>query len=344
MMQSLPATPEAGMLPSIHEMFPEHLMQARPSVGPSRPYDQQAAALRVGSRASGKGSMLQVSAPGLDMDLRAYSRIVYLPPSGAHDANDDGASGADKGKFVCPTCWKRFNRPSSLRTHINTHTGETPFRCPWPNCGRGFNVNSNMRRHYRNHTNPQYRSRPPSSLNSDNMYPSGVNNDASRGRARLGHPLVPERAPSMPISTSEFIAYNSPYNTPPPSNASAYDYSDEEESERMDIYQDGEEEESVPTPLPLPPQVELEKTKGKGKGKAAETAETASSSPWFFQLSECPPRRFQTPSFNPSYAVSQSRPQTSPSPPSTHVYTASAPYMRSLSDSKVSTALRPAFA
>ncbi|KAF9037067.1 hypothetical protein BJ165DRAFT_1353811, partial [Panaeolus papilionaceus] len=55
-------------------------------------------------------------------------------------------------KHVCPTCNKRFNRPSSLRIHVNTHTGATPFRCPWPNCGREFNVNSNMRRHYRNHT------------------------------------------------------------------------------------------------------------------------------------------------------------------------------------------------
>lgn len=28
-------------------------------------------------------------------------------------------------KHVCPTCFKRFNRPSSLRIHVNTHTGAT---------------------------------------------------------------------------------------------------------------------------------------------------------------------------------------------------------------------------
>ncbi|PFH45931.1 hypothetical protein AMATHDRAFT_157217, partial [Amanita thiersii Skay4041] len=79
-------------------------------------------------------------------------------PGGASDitdnASDDGevSGGAAGKKHICPTCGKRFNRPSSLRIHVNTHTGATPFRCPWPNCGREFNVNSNMRRHYRNHT------------------------------------------------------------------------------------------------------------------------------------------------------------------------------------------------
>ncbi|CAK5268013.1 unnamed protein product [Mycena citricolor] len=55
-------------------------------------------------------------------------------------------------KHVCDICGKRFNRPSSLRIHVNTHTGEMPFTCPYPRCGRAFNVNSNMRRHYRNHS------------------------------------------------------------------------------------------------------------------------------------------------------------------------------------------------
>ncbi|KAK7053572.1 hypothetical protein R3P38DRAFT_2601282, partial [Favolaschia claudopus] len=50
-------------------------------------------------------------------------------------------------KYVCKQCGKRFSRPSSLKIHVNTHTGAQPYICPHPSCGRSFNVNSNMRRH-----------------------------------------------------------------------------------------------------------------------------------------------------------------------------------------------------
>lgn len=42
------------------------------------------------------------------------------------DASDEENPGENTGKkHICPTCLKRFNRPSSLRIHVNTHTGAT---------------------------------------------------------------------------------------------------------------------------------------------------------------------------------------------------------------------------
>ncbi|ORX55632.1 hypothetical protein DM01DRAFT_1406826 [Hesseltinella vesiculosa] len=55
------------------------------------------------------------------------------------------------GRYLCPYCQKAFSRPSSLRIHTYSHTGEKPFVCSEKGCGRRFSVQSNMRRHLRVH-------------------------------------------------------------------------------------------------------------------------------------------------------------------------------------------------
>lgn len=48
------------------------------------------------------------------------------PETGASSPSDrDDAFLKTKGKHTCPTCFKAFSRPSSLRIHFNSHTGET---------------------------------------------------------------------------------------------------------------------------------------------------------------------------------------------------------------------------
>jgi uncharacterized Zn-finger protein len=54
-------------------------------------------------------------------------------------------------RYSCDMCQKKFDRPSSLRQHLRSHTGERPFVCCHNNCGRSFSILSNLRRHYRVH-------------------------------------------------------------------------------------------------------------------------------------------------------------------------------------------------
>ncbi|KKZ59899.1 hypothetical protein EMCG_05285 [[Emmonsia] crescens] len=67
----------------------------------------------------------------------------YFPPSNTapYPQNHD--------RYICRTCHKAFSRPSSLRIHSHSHTGEKPFKCPHVNCGKSFSVRSNMKRHER---------------------------------------------------------------------------------------------------------------------------------------------------------------------------------------------------
>lgn len=65
-------------------------------------------------------------------------------------------------KHKCKICEKRFTRPSSLQTHMFSHTGEKPFACDHDGCGRHFSVVSNLRRHRKVHKDSS------SSLSDDN--------------------------------------------------------------------------------------------------------------------------------------------------------------------------------
>ncbi|OWB74481.1 nucleic acid binding protein [[Candida] boidinii] len=109
-----------GGMPQQHQLIPSMI-----------PYSSNPAAVAMGLGMSSGVNGIQMQ---LDMDkskrkIKAQSLI----------------------RRTCPVCFKTFNRPSGLRIHMNTHTGEKPYQCKWKGCERVFSVRSNMKRHYKLH-------------------------------------------------------------------------------------------------------------------------------------------------------------------------------------------------
>ncbi|KAJ7603885.1 hypothetical protein DFH06DRAFT_1255958 [Mycena polygramma] len=213
------------VLPSIQDMFPEHLMSLsapRPRHGrsfsrsyyvpqPPTPAPHSGFSFDV-LKSDPRGSSLQHIASSRPNPLPLCTQPLPRVTSRAHsssgssdddvaaemdgDDDEDGTSASveEVKRHICTTCGKRFNRPSSLRIHSNTHSGATPFRCPYPSCGRAFNVNSNMRRHFRHHTSSAF----GANSNPNSNASSPVSPTSSSTMSYASSPT--DRSPQTPLS------------------------------------------------------------------------------------------------------------------------------------------------
>ncbi|KAH8990507.1 hypothetical protein EDB92DRAFT_1946461 [Lactarius akahatsu] len=106
---------------------------------PSPVPPQQSYAPSSSSRATSGGYQFArpMATPNSSSSSVIPSGLVTLEPSSA--------------RYACSYCGRGFTRPSSLRIHVHSHTGERPFKCTFDGCNRTFSVQSNMRRHARTH-------------------------------------------------------------------------------------------------------------------------------------------------------------------------------------------------
>ncbi|GAA5846951.1 hypothetical protein JCM5353_002542, partial [Sporobolomyces roseus] len=137
--------------------------------------------------------------------------------AGSHgELYNDSNAPTESGKYSCPHCSKRFARPSSLRIHTFSHTGEKPFTCP--QCERAFSVQSNLRRHLKIHKNAESAPAPRTRTRTAPQPSTRTNSNNDVGGAELGHRSSNDMEDDEDVDAEA----ERDESAPPPLSANAY--------------------------------------------------------------------------------------------------------------------------
>ncbi|KAJ1919670.1 hypothetical protein H4219_001811 [Mycoemilia scoparia] len=161
-------------------------------------YDPTAAAAAAAAAAASSGSPYQqsmmfgrfnIAQPGFSNPQRPMMQTMSRLGSSP-------SSSSQRKRYLCHVCSKLFARPSTLATHMHSHTGEKPYECDYEGCGKRFSVMSNLRRHQRIHERQRSKFSNPNSSN-------GLSETAASTPTRQDHESVNDNQGSSSVASQD---------------------------------------------------------------------------------------------------------------------------------------------
>ena len=189
------------------------------------------------------------SVPGLAPPPISAGDLPPLGPTGPPGKGAKGSANANKKRYVCEICQKRFSTAWYVRVHRKSHNGERPYICH--NCGKGFMLPNVLQVHLRKceknnppapaksstPTNGSANSHPPAPPPSglglpsmeEQLHQSPPQTSPSMGipqqqlpfpesmmaqQAPFGGPGIPSMMASPGYANQRFPLYSSPYGPP----------------------------------------------------------------------------------------------------------------------------------
>lgn len=149
-------------LPQINDQRGHWLQSPMENLVGRRPYDYPSRSASSQSDTSHSTSESE-STP----DISSFPNGTAHHSSNAASAGSAGGASRKNKMHQCEICKKWFPRPSGLATHMNSHSGAKPFKCPVSDCDKSFTVRSNAKRHLKIHrgaSSPAESSAPQSSF------------------------------------------------------------------------------------------------------------------------------------------------------------------------------------
>ncbi|KAG5671856.1 hypothetical protein PVAND_002029 [Polypedilum vanderplanki] len=95
---------------------------------------------------SDSSSLPYEAKPKIMSPSNSHANHSYEPEDDSN-SNEDTSAGKPN---LCRLCGKTYARPSTLKTHLRTHSGERPYKCL--DCKKSFSQAANLTAHVRTHT------------------------------------------------------------------------------------------------------------------------------------------------------------------------------------------------